>query len=82
MKSVKFKGCNKVFGLEGKVGGMFLMQAGENKVVAYKLNFWERLKALFGRPIWFWFQAQGIPNFSFTMKKPFVIKPPKKEIKK
>lgn len=69
MKSVKFKGCNKKFGIPGKVGGMWIMKLGDNNVVAYKLSFWEKIRLLFGGKIWFWFQAQGIPNFTLTMKK-------------
>lgn len=74
MKSVKFKGCNKKFGVPGKVGGMWIMKLGDKNVVAYKLSFWEKIKLLFGGKIWFWFQAQGIPNFTLTIKKPFKIK--------
>ena len=74
MKSVKFKGCNKKFGIPGKVGGMWIMRLGDNNVVAYKLSFWEKIKIFFGGKIWFWFQAQGIPNFTLTTKKPFTIR--------
>lgn len=74
MKSVKFKGCNKRFGIPGKVGGMWIMKLGDNNVVAYKLSLWEKIKLLFGGKIWFWFQAAGIPNFTLTTVKPFKIK--------
>lgn len=74
MKSVKFKGCNKKFGIPGEVGGMWIMKLGDNNVVAYKLSFWEKIKMFFGGKIWFWFQAQGIPNFTLTTAKPFKIK--------
>lgn len=74
MKSVKFKGCNKKFGIPGKVGGMWIMKLGDNNVVAYKLSFWEKIKLLFGGKIWFWFQASGIPNFTLTTTKPFKIR--------
>lgn len=74
MKSIKFKGCNKKFGIPGEVGSMYIMKLGDNNVVAFKLTFFEKIKMFFGGKIWFWFQAQGIPNFTLTTKKPFTIR--------
>ena len=75
MISVKFKGCNKVFGTDDSKDKTFIMSVGDNKVVAYKLTILEKLRLIFGGKIWFWFQAQGVPNFSLTCKKPFILKP-------
>ena len=82
MQSVKFKGCNKIFGSENVPGHLYIMSTGDNKVIAFKLSFFEKIKMFFGGRIWFWFQSQGVPDFSLTTKQPHKIIPFKKQEEK